>query len=243
MDAPPTPATSAPAPFPSTLWTEVLALQTGDPDSRRDRLQNLILRYWKPVYWAIRADGHFREDEARDLTQEFFIRILEGKVVATVDPARGSFRQYLKGALRFLMLDEWKKGVRQRTGGGRTVLSLDFDSVGPEPEALGHDPDRALDRAWGLQILDEALKDLETMMVKLGRTTDLQVFRAYELCAVPARPSYSSLAAGFGVTPREIRVMLKYCRRKLRETVMEKIEPYVRNETELTGELRDLFGE
>ena len=87
----------------------------------------LIERYWRPVYWALRADSSVAANEARDLTQEFFIRLLDGHVIATVDPARGSFRSYLKGALRHFLLNELRDARAQKRGGGRKLLSLDFD--------------------------------------------------------------------------------------------------------------------
>ena len=121
----------APAAFPSTLWSEVIALQRDNPDGRRERLDRLVQRYWKPVYWAFRTDCGQREEEARDLTQEFFVRILEGRVIEGVDPERGSFRNYLKGALRNFLRNERRKGQTEKRGGGRQPLSIDFDLAGP----------------------------------------------------------------------------------------------------------------
>src|SRR5437667_1354643 len=87
--------TRTPAAFPSTIWSEIIALQVVDLDGRRERLQRLIERYWRPVYWAIRCDKRFSEEEVRDLTQEFFVLILEGQVIPGVDPQLGSFRRHL----------------------------------------------------------------------------------------------------------------------------------------------------
>lgn len=236
-----TPKTSIPAPFPSTLWSEVLSLRHADPDLRRQRMGKLIERYWRPVYWALRADGNLKEDEARDMAQEFFVRILEGQVVSTVDPSRGSFRHYLKGALRHFMLNELRNARTQKRGGAVRHLSLDFRDVGPEPVSLERDPDRALDQTWALQVLEESVKQLELRLAAEGKSVDAQIFRSYEM-AGPGRPTFADLAAKHGVEPRAVRTILRACRKELRSILRERIGDYVRDETELSQELRDLFG-
>jgi len=164
----------APVAFPSTLWSEVIALQGNDQEKRRERLDHLVQRYWKPVYWALRTDCGQREEEARDLTQEFFVRVLEGRVIEGVDPERGSFRNYLKGALRNFLMNERRKGQTEKRGGGRRHLSINFDGIGPEPAGLGADPEKALDRAWTMQILDDALAAAGDQLIREGRERELR---------------------------------------------------------------------
>ncbi len=238
---PESPESSAPARFPSTMWSEVLACRVDDPERRRERMGRLIERYWRPVYWALRADSGVKPEEARDLAQEFFIRILEGQVIASVDPSRGSFRQYLKGALRHFLMNELRNARTQKRGGGARHLSLDFDSVGPEPAALERDPDKALDRAWALQLLDEAVRELERRFASAGKPGDAAIFRSYEMGG-PVRPSYADLARQHGIDERAVRTALRAGRRELRRILLEKISDYVRNEAELGDELRELFG-
>ena len=228
--------------FPSTLWSEVLALQKDDVQGRRERLEKLIGRYWRPVYWALRREGNLNDEESRDLTQDFFIQILEGGVLPGVDPHRGSFRGYLRGALRNFLMNEWRKGAALKRGAGRKPLPIDFAAAGSEPPALGADAETALDRAWGRQILDEALRDLEAVLAREGRPRDMEVFRIYDLDPGPEKPSYDEVARRMGFPKAEVWTALRYCRRKMRDLVLEKISPYVQNEQQLFEELHDLFG-
>ena len=230
-----------PAAFPSTIWSEVLALKGDKDESRRVRLEQLIHRYWRPVYWAIRCDGHHPKDEAGDLTQEFFIQILEGKVAPDGGPDKGSFRSYLRGALKYFLLDELRTASRQKRGGGRKFLNLDFDSVGHDPPDLGSDPQQALDRAWAQQIMEEAVRELEEGLSRDGRLRDVEIFRTYDLNE-GRPPSYKDLAARLGIDESEIWNILRYCRRQLRAIVLKRISPYVGSEAELLEELRELFG-
>lgn len=229
-----------PQAFPSTLWSEILALK-GNPNDRRARLEKLILRYWRPVYWAVRSFPGVRPEEAPDLTQDFFIRILEGDILPGVDPERGSFRHYLRGALRNLLLQDFRRGNTQKRGGGRRVLSLDFEQAGPEPSAAGGDPAEVLDRAWARQLLDEALKDLESELAAQGRAVDLEIFRSYDLAGGGEAPSYADLAAKHGIQELEVWRVLRSCRQRLRGLVMNRIGPYVRDGGELAREFQELF--
>lgn len=221
------------------MWSEVLQLQKDG--GGKELLENLIGRYWRPVYWSLRAGGKCAEDEARDLTQEFFLRILEGEVLPGVDPQRGSFRNYLKGALKIFWLSERRKANQLKRGGGRRRLDLDFDSAVAEPEGLEGSPDEGLDRAWAFQILDEALKDLEEELRIGGREIEYRVFEAFQLAKSGTVPSYADLASRFGTSEADVWNSLRHCRRRLRRHLLNRIGPYVRNEAELFDELRELF--
>jgi len=228
--------------FPSTLWTDILSLQEPGDGATRERMERLIGRYWKPVYHAIRAWWSHNEEEARDLTQDFFLLILEGDVIARADPERGSFRHYLKCILRrFLVNDAVMRGRLKRGGGGRP-LSLDFDAAGPAPcpPSAHADPIAEFDRAWGLQLLSESIDELERRRVSDGRSADAAIFRAYDT-PEGERPSYRELASTFGMPDHEVRRSLVASRQLLRSILLEKVRDYVRDESELFNELDELF--
>lgn len=229
-----------PQAFPSTLWSEIIALQ-GNPNDRRERLEKLILRYWRPVYWAVKSFSGVQPEEAPDLTQEFFVRILEGEILPGVDPERGSFRHYLRGALRNFLLKDFRRGNTQKRGGGRRLLSLDFDRAGSEPAAEGGDPVEVMDRVWARQLLNEALADLEAELKAEGRAADFEIFRSYDLAGGGESPSYADLAAKHGVQELDVWRVLRSCRQRLRGLVMNRIGPYVRDGGDLIREFQELF--
>ncbi len=116
-------------PFHTTRWSIVLAAG-GDSqtDASSRALETLCQTYWYPLYAFIRhrvGDEH----EAQDLTQAFFERLLEKQTLADADPDRGRFRAFLLTACNRFLANEWHKAHAQKRGGGRQVLSLDFDAA------------------------------------------------------------------------------------------------------------------
>src|SRR5690349_13450428 len=91
--------------FPETAWSSILSRKPGD-EARRERMERLVRGYWRPVYKYIRAGWSKSVEDAKDLTQEFFARIVSGDLVLAYEPGRGRFRQYLKGALQHFLTKE-----------------------------------------------------------------------------------------------------------------------------------------
>src|SRR5262249_11505180 len=117
---------AAPRRFATTRWT-LIARAAGDPASSqaRDALAELCEAYWYPVYAFIRRTGK-NTDDAQDLTQAFFARVLEKGGLRNATPERGRFRSYLLGAVRNFLANEYDRQVTHKRGGGKTILPLDF---------------------------------------------------------------------------------------------------------------------
>ena len=136
-------------------------LTAGRSDTTRARaaLEQLCRHYWQPLYAYVRRVGHSPED-AQDLTQEFFARLLEHNTIARADPARGRFRSFLLGVAEELPGHEWEKARAQKRGGGVQVIPLEFDTAETRcaPELAATDtPDQVFDRQWALALLDVVL--------------------------------------------------------------------------------------
>src|SRR5262249_31726884 len=110
--------------FCTTHWSVVL--QAVDPNSPEANaaLERLCKEYWFPLYACVRRHG-YSPDDACDLTQEFFARLLSRNSLRHADPQRGRFRTFLQTALTNFLATEWAKGKSQKRGGGVPVLSLD----------------------------------------------------------------------------------------------------------------------
>ena len=103
--------------FVTTHWSVVLAAGRSDNAPARAALEQLCRNYWQPLYAYVRGAGHSRE-EAEDLTQEFFARLLASNTVARAEPERGRFRSFLLGALKHFLAHEWEKARAKKRGGG-----------------------------------------------------------------------------------------------------------------------------
>src|ERR1051326_3827289 len=92
--------------FPETHWSQLLEL--GDPANPHyvDNLNRLIHQYWRPVYYFVRSLRPVATPEAEDLTQQFFTMLLDRSAFTKLAPERGSFRGFLKTALRYFLIDQ-----------------------------------------------------------------------------------------------------------------------------------------
>src|ERR1700739_2029269 len=120
---------AGPSQFPTTRWTVVVA--AGDPHRKETRsaLASLCENYWYPLYAYLRRRG-YPADQAQDLTQQFFIRVLEGRYLDRADPEKGRFRAFILTSLKFFLSAEADRDRAQKRGGGN-VLSLEI-SCGEE---------------------------------------------------------------------------------------------------------------
>ena len=123
--------------FPSTSWN----LIRGAGKAQREHLERLIYLYWKPAYLYLRAAGRKSVEDAKDLTQDFFARLIERKDWERLSPERGSFRGFLKRALKNFMIDAARREQARRPGEG--LFLFRFEEVRDahptvDPEKAGH---------------------------------------------------------------------------------------------------------
>ena len=85
--------------FDTTHWTTIFSARTLDDGRRRESVERLLGRYWKPVYCYLRRKGHDNE-AAKDLTQGFFQEVVLGRdLVQKAESQKGRFRTFLLTAL------------------------------------------------------------------------------------------------------------------------------------------------
>src|SRR5260370_20887043 len=152
---------AGPSQFPTTRWTLVVA--AGDPRRKeaRSALVSLCENYWYPLYAYLRGRGYLA-DQAQDLTQEFFMRVLEGRYLDRADPEKGRFRSFLLTSLKFFVADEEDRQRAHKRGGG-LLVPLEFSS-GEEryQREPAHDetPERIFERRCALSVLDRVVEKL-----------------------------------------------------------------------------------
>src|SRR4029078_12609899 len=127
-----------------------------------EALENLCRTYWYPLYAYVRRKGYPAED-AQDLTQEFFTRLLGRNYLSVADRNRGKFRSFLLGSLEHFLAREWTKARAQKRGGGQPILSL--DELQAEKRYLlepAHEltAEKMFDRRWATTLLEQAMARL-----------------------------------------------------------------------------------
>ncbi len=231
--------------FPATSWTVLLSCRDREGPAARESLNRLISLYWKPVYCMIRRGGARSNEDAKDLCQEFFARVvLEGPLVERYAPARGSFRAFLKAALRNFLGGEARDGRAQKRGGDVVVASLD----GSGADVLGFladpaaGPEEVFDRAWEGVVLAQAIRGLEDRLRAGGQEVAWEIFRAYELAPEGDRATYEILGERFHLAPHVVKHHLARARQELLESLRRIVVEYVDSPEDLAGEMRGLLG-
>lgn len=226
--------------FPPTRWTLLLAARDRADPAWRVAMGALCTDYWQPVYHYVCAAWGAPDGDARDLTQEFFARLLEGDPLAAVAPERGRFRHFLKAALRHFLLNERRDARRRKRGGGVPVLPLGAEEAGPP--APGLSPEEALDRAWAAAVLDQAGRRLRASLAGAGQDSAWEAFRLRHLAEGPGEPpAYDEIARRLGLSRFDVGNLLKLARAEYRRHVLAILRDGAADEEEARRELFELF--
>ena len=228
--------------FPPTHWTLVLqAAQASSPQADQ-ALASLCQAYWYPLYAFARRQGCSPHD-AEDLTQSFFLHLLEKNTLAAADRARGRFRTFLLAAMKHILINEWHRGQAQKRGGAQIVLSLDADTAetryAAEP-ADGASPENLYDRNWAWTLLDRVLARLRADDEAAGKGALFDRLKP-ALMGERIKPSLADVAAEFNTTETALRMAVHRLRRRFRKLLREEIAPTVANPEEIDDEIRHLF--
>jgi RNA polymerase sigma-70 factor (ECF subfamily) len=233
-------------PFPETQWSLILRARGTVTAVRREALQSLCQRYWRPVYCFCRRVWSKSAEDAEDLTQAFFLMLVEKDALERVDPGRGHFRPYLKTLLRNFERDRHDAVMALKRGGDRKVISIDggerakLEDCLPDPRA--QDPDRLFDLAWKQQVLERAVERARRAFTSPGREAKMQIFEAHDLQAEGEPPSYAELAARFGVKESDVRNALFEVREQVREEALAELRETVSDPEQAEAEYRELMG-
>src|SRR5579863_5879840 len=225
--------------FPTTRWTVVVA--AGDPHQKEARpaLVSLCENYWYPLYAYLRRRG-YSTDQAQDLTQEFFVRVLEGRYLDRADPEKGRFRSFILTSLKFFAADEEDRQRAQKRGGG-VLVSLEFPS-GEEryQREPGHDetPDRIFERRWALSVLDRVVERLRNDFAYHGRPEHFERLKMFLLGQSDA--PYATLACEVNTSEGALKVAIHRIRKRYRELFRQEIADTVADPAEVESELRYL---
>ena len=228
--------------FATTHWSLVLAAGKGASADGQEALSALCQAYWYPLYAYVRRHGH-QPDDARDLTQEFFARLLEKHYLQSADPERGRFRSFLLTAFQRFLSKERDRERAKKRGGGARPLPLDFEAgerrYGLEP-AHEATAERIYEQRWALTLLDRVFARLRDEFDRAGKQKEFNSFKVY-LTGEAGTPSHREAAAELGMTEGAVKVAVHRLRRRYRDLVREEIAQTVAGPEDVDEELRHLF--
>ena len=224
--------------FAATRWTLVQRAQ-GQSAEARAALSELCEAYYQPVLRFLRREGR-DEDAARELTQEFFARVLVRGGFGKADPERGRFRSYLLGALKHFLADQRKHDQRVKRGGGVAPESLeaaDPDSL----EASSLPPsDTFFDRQWAMAVMARSLDAIEKEFASNGKVDQFATLKPWLMGAAPSM-SQADAAGVLGLSEGAVKVAVHRLRKRFRDVVRGEISQTVHHPELVDDELRHLI--
>src|SRR6202140_3480284 len=230
---------AGPSDFPPTRGTLVIAAADPQRKEARSALVSLCENYWYPLYAYLRRRG-YPADQAQDLTQEFFMRVLEGRYLDRAKPEKGRFRSFLLTSLKFFVADEEDRQRARKRGGGM-VVSLEFSS-GEEryQREPAHDetPERIFERRWALSLLDRVVEKLREEFVHHGRPEHFERLKVFLLGQSDA--PYAVLAQEMNTSEGALKVAIHRLRKRYRELFRQEIADTVADPAEVESEFRFL---
>ena len=230
--------------FATTHWTMVLsALKRGENivsgTEAESAFEVLCQTYYEPVLRFIertvsssrRAFGH---REARDITHDFFVRVLQGLEFRHLQRDRGRFRSYLLGAVKYFLADLRTSEQTQKRGGCETIISLEDEEI-PSQNGLA---DTIFDRDWAETIVNNAIADLRKNAVASGSVSQFEVLRFW---LTGDHGNREQAIEQLGVSAEYFKVIVSRIRKKFRENVRNQIAQTVEHESEIGAELDHLI--
>ena len=240
------------AKFPATRWSAVRAARSSDPVERKRALETIIAAYWKPIYKYTRIRWGKSDEDAKDLTQEFFARMIEKNYLADFDPSKARLRTFLRVCVDHFIANEAKAARRLKRGGAAEHISLDFSQAEFElshaeafltSSASPQRIDEFLEKEFLRSLFGLAVEDLRKLCDSHGKKSHFRLFEIYDLEeAGPKRPSYAELAAQFKIAATDVTNYLAFARREFRRIALAKLREMTASEEEYRREARALLG-
>lgn len=227
--------------FQTTHWSAVLAAGNLSSPTAEAALTALCQSYWYPLYCCVRRHGHSPED-AQDLTQGFFAKLLEKNQFTLADPGRGRFRTFLLRSLENYLKTAHRDRTTQKRGGGREVVSWDAEIAEERFAGDGVDhrsPADCFEREWAMALLEQVLDRLRREFLVSGRE---ELFAALEphLWGDSTSSPHARIAVELGMTTVAVRVTLHRLRQRFSELVRAGISDTVADAAEVDLELEHL---
>jgi RNA polymerase sigma-70 factor (ECF subfamily) len=233
--------TPGPRRFQTTHWSLVLTAADHSGAQARSALSALCEAYWHPVYAFIRRTVR-SEDDARDLTQAFFTRVIERRYLRAASPERGRFRSFLLTAVRHFLADERDHRRALKRGGGVPHVAIGPAPMAGEPAAdpqSDETPEQIYERQWALAALDAAVGRLRADYDRSGRRAVFELLRP--AIDGDARVDYGDLARSLGRREGAVRVAVHRLRRHVGASLRAAIAETVADAGDVDDELRFLM--
>lgn len=233
--------------FPATRRSAIEGMRSADAAERERSLAAIVAAYWKPVYKHLRLKWRRSDEDAKDLTQEFFARTLEKGYFDSYDAAKGRFRTFLRVCVDGFVANQDRAARRLKRGGDLQLLSLEFESTEGEIETMEipsqDSPERRFDEEWIRSLFSLGVEALRSACEASGKRVHFDLFERYDLDPpASGAPTYEELGRELGISATQVTNHLAFARREFRRLLLEKLREITSNDEEFRLEARFLLG-
>ena len=233
--------------FPATHWTVVVAAGRSqvEPEIAWAALAQLCQTYWAPLYSFVRTRGYSLHD-AQDLTQSFFVYLIEHKIYTRADRQKGKFRSFLLASLKNFLADASARERTLKRGGAHDFVPLREEQIEAaeslfrtHSDAAGED--HVFERTWAEALVASGLERLSADYKTEGKEKLFQELKIFLTGGAKPMPRYPELAERLGTIESTLRSHITRLRSRYREVLRAEVRRTVESEAEVDGELRELL--
>lgn len=218
--------------FPDTCWTLLAQATLNGGTREKAALEQLCRDYWHPVCACIRARGA-PPDRVEDLTQDFFLHLMDKGIFRRAEQAKGRFRTFLLGALRYFLANDAAWHRAERRGGLLERCKLQEDSATTEAAEM------EFDREWAQTLLGRALLAVQNESCESRGVEAWELLRTW-LPGAASPAGYDRLAAVMGVSENGAKTEVSRMRQRYKEALRREVARIVTQPDEIDSELQHL---
>lgn len=229
--------------FHTTRWSVVLLSAAGEASGSEAALAELCRLYWYPLYAFVRYRGRSPQD-AQDLTQGFFLHLIEHGTLARVDPHKGKFRSFMIACLQNYLSHEAESAQRLKRGGKVEFVCLDLQRAEDRYRLELVDnltPEKIFNARWAMALLGAAMNRLGSEYVAQGKTAIFEALKAFlDPINRKTPPSYEQAAAQLNVSVGAVKTLIHRLRKQYTAFVREEVSRTVSDYADVDAEIHEL---
>ncbi len=230
--------------FHTTQWSVVMAaVESQSPEAAQEALADFCQTYWPPLYAFLRRRGH-QSCDAQDLTQGFFVNLLEQNTLRRVSREKGRLRTFLLRSLQYFLANEYDRAQTLKRGGGLQLVSIDEHLAETEAvflAAMQFDESGCYDQVWVITIFNRTWTQLHDEYDAAGKAQILVALKPFLVGGPASLPSQEQMAVQLGLPPATLRKSLLGLRQRYRELLRLAVARTVSNPADVDGELHYLY--
>ena len=229
--------------FRTTHWSAVLLSAQSQAPGAQAALAELCRLYWYPLYGFVRSRGHGPE-AAQDLTQGFFLHLLEHRALHHVSPAKGKFRSFLLASLQNYLANEANRARRLKRGGQVEFVPLDAEAVEQRYRLEPADPltpETLFDARWARALLGEVTERLRQEHAFEGKAAAFDTLKPFlDPINGPGSRSYEQAARELQVSVGAVKTLIHRLRKQYSARLREEIARTVPDPAQVDEEIHAL---